>query len=535
MKQKTRLLLGMIMVVIIAFTCLFACNPDDTPDTTDPSILVVGTTMHVDTLNRLDAAGSSTGGYYFDKIAATVSQLTAIAKIDGNFEGVACDYSVSDGGKIVKFTLKDGFTWHDGTALTIDDVKYTLDGALQQDTDYVDVMVSDTELVYTINVLDSVFLTKVAAENLFPKHIFEGKTKDTITDKESVVGAGPFKYVGRDVDAGTITFEKYDKYPYAENVKIDKVIFKTYENSDILAQALKSGEVDMIYNYGGSIDATTADALSQDSNVKILSFATKEITKAMFFNNAKMTNANVKRAIAKSIDFDKIRKTFGDATASASREGLVAPGIDGYKETAQWTRDLEGAKALLKQEGYSESNKFRFELLVHSDTNDTQYASLLKTQIEESGLVEVVLVEKGGDWQEYYQAGNHMASLVKITAKGYDFEAGYASRYTLTTETNRISMAKNPVAHGQVADKDAEGNPTEYGTILDDILNAKTTAQRNEAVGKYQDYIVKNVICVPFFYGSTVQAVSAKLDGFKFDTVCGILNVKTFEILTKAQ
>lgn len=532
MKQTAKLFLAVVLVVLIACTCLVACNDKGI---TDPSILIVGTTMHVDTLNRLDAGGSSTGGYYFDKIAATVSQLTTIAKIDGYFEGVACDFNVSDGGTIVKFTLKDGFTWHDGKALSIDDVKYTLDGVLKQDTDYVDVLVSDKELVYTINVLDSVFLTKVASANLLPKHIFEGKTKDTITDEESVVGAGPFKYVGRDVDAGTITFDKYDQYPYADSVKIDKVIFKTYENTDVLTQALKAGEVDMIYNYGGSIDATTADALSQDSKVKLLSFATKEITKAMFFNNAKMTNANVKRAIAKSIDFDKIREVYGDATATASREGLVAPGIDGYKETAEWTRDLDTAKALLKQEGYSENNKFRFELLVHSGTNDTEYASLLETQIEESGLVEVVLEPRGSDWQKYYQDGNHMASLVKITAKGYDFEAGYASRYTLTTTTDRVDMAKNPVAHGQVADKDAEGNSTEYGKILDDIINAKTTAQRNEAVGKYQDYIVKNVICVPFFYGSTVQATSAKLDGFKFDTACGILNVKTFETLTKAK
>ncbi|MGN0744722.1 MAG: ABC transporter substrate-binding protein [Christensenellales bacterium] len=532
MKQKTRLLSGLILVAIMACTCLFACNPDNTP-AKNPSVLVVGTTMSVDTLNRLDAAGGAPG-YNFDKIASTVSQLTAIAKIDGKFEGVACDYKVSDGGAIVSFTLKDGFSWHDGTALSIDDVKYTLDGALTQDTDYTDVLVTGSELVYTINTLDSVFLTKVASANLFPKHLFEGKTKDTLTDEESVVGAGPFKYVGRDTAAGTITFEKYDEYPYAENVKIDKVIFKTYGNFDVLAQALKSGEVDMIYNYGGSIDATTADAFSQESNISLLSFATKQITKAMFFNNAKMTNANVKRAIAKSIDFDKIRETFGDATATAAREGLVAPGIDGYKETAEWTRDLEGAKALLKQEGYTESNKFRFELLVHSGTDDTQYASLLKTQIEESGLVEVVLVEKGSDWQTYYQEGNHMASLVKITAKGYDFEAGYASRYTLTTDTDLVDMEKNPVAHGQVADKDVYGNLTQFGTILNAIATAKTTAQRDNAVGEYQDYIVENVICVPFFYGSTVQAVSAKLDGFKFDSNCGILNVKTFETLTKS-
>lgn len=323
---------------------------------------------------------------------------------------------------------------------------------------------SEKSLVYELCTPSDTFLTKVSAFTIAPKHLLDGKTKDTVTDEQSVVGAGPFKFTSVDKAAGTITFEKFADYPKANDVKFDKVIFKQYGSQEVLTLALKNGEIDLIFDYAKGLTSDQISALSSQSDVKLISQATKQVPKTLFFNNQKMTNANVKRAIALSIDYDKIRSTFASAGAAPSREGFVGEGIFGYKETPVWTRNLEKAKELLTSEGYSQSNKLRFELLVHAGTNDTQYASLLKTQIEESGLVNVVLVEKGSDWQEYYQAGNHMASLVKITAKGYDFEAGYGTRYTLATNTSMLDM-KNPVAHGQLLVEDEQGL-TEYGKIL---------------------------------------------------------------------
>ena len=124
-----------------------------------------------------------------------------------------------------------------------------------------------------------------------------------------------------------------------------------------------------------------------------------------------------------------------------------------------------------------------------------------------------------------------MASLVKITAKGYDFEAGYGTRYTLATNTSMLDM-KNPVAHGQLLVEDEQGL-TEYGKILYAMKNAATSEQLSTAVGEYQDYVAKNVICIALFYDGTTYGASAKLDVFKLDAALGILNPSTFETLEK--
>lgn len=525
--KKSGIFIAAILVLVIACIGLVACNPKD--EAKQPSVLVVGTTTTVDTLNRLDAKGGAPG-YNFDKIASSVSQIAAVSKIDGEYVGVDCDYALSEDGKTLMLTQKDGYKWHDGETVTIDDVEFTL-SSLKAGEDYESMKKIGNSLVFELCTPSDTFLTKVSDETIMPKHLLDGKTKDTVTDEQSVVGAGPFKFSSIDKASGTITFEKFADYPKANAVKFDKVIFKQYGNQEVLTLALKNGEIDLAFDYGKGLTSDQISALSSQSDIKLVSQATKQVPKVMFFNNQKMTNANVKRAIALSIDYDKIRSTFASAGAAPSREGFVGEGIFGYKETPVWTRNLEKAKELLTSEGYSQSNKFRFELLVRAGSDDTQYASLLKTQIEESGLVDVVLVEKGSDWQEYYQAGNHMASLAKITAKGYDFEAGYGTRYTLATNTSMLDM-KNPVAHGQLLVEDEHGL-TEYGKILYAMKNAATSEELATAVGEYQDYVVKNVICVALFYDGTTYGASAKLDGFKLDSASGILNPSTFETLVK--
>lgn len=529
MKRKHFLTaLLVIVMVVLASVGFTACKPQGKDKDKEPNrTLVVGTTMTVDSLNRLDANGGDPG-YNFSRIAYTVSQLTPVGKIDGKIVDISCKFTVSEDGKTVTLTQKDGYKWHDGKDVTIDDVEYTLRN-YEKDKDYVSVVKEGKSLIYTVNDANK-FLEKVALDMLMPKHIFEGKTKETLTDEESVIGAGPFKYAGRDENAGTITFEKFEGYPLADKVQFNKVVFKKYGSDDVLALALKKGEIDTTFVYAKGLNEQAVEALSGAKNVQLISKSAKGIDKMLVFNNQKMTNVNVKKAIALSIDYKALREKF-KKDGIPSKQGLVGAGIDGYKETPDWARNLDEAKRLLKAEGYSETNKFQFELLVRSSGDDAEYASLLQTQIEETGLVEVTLLKKGADWQQYYQQGNHMASLVKITQGGYGMVAGYGSKYLLAKDTSL--QENNPVAHGQML-VEKDGELTEFGKILNAMMTAKDKTERDKAVGNYQDYIMNNVLCVPFFYSGVTFGASSTLDGFRYDDITAtILNVVTFETLKR--
>jgi len=61
----------------------------------------------------------------FDKL------LSADGSLSVNGGQLAESYVVGEDGMSVSFTLKDGLTWHDGTALTVDDVEWSVKAALR--------------------------------------------------------------------------------------------------------------------------------------------------------------------------------------------------------------------------------------------------------------------------------------------------------------------------------------------------------------------------------------------------------------------
>ena len=111
MKNSKRILFVLALALILVMSIVFVACDNNRQQTSDT--LIVGTKMTIESLNRLHALGGEPG-YNFSMISATVSQVTPIAKMDGNFVPVACNFTKSQDGSKVTLTLKDGFKWHDG-------------------------------------------------------------------------------------------------------------------------------------------------------------------------------------------------------------------------------------------------------------------------------------------------------------------------------------------------------------------------------------------------------------------------------------
>ncbi len=149
------------------------------------------------------------------------------------------------------FTMREGLTFHDGEALTADDVKFTLETIMNPDNGSENA--ANFEDIDKIEVLDDRHIAiKLTAPNvamldyltigILPEHLLAGK--DIITDSfnQNPVGAGPYRLI--DWDFGqSITLEKFDDF-YLGEPKIDQIIFKIVPDTDARALQLKSGELD---------------------------------------------------------------------------------------------------------------------------------------------------------------------------------------------------------------------------------------------------------------------------------------------------
>jgi peptide/nickel transport system substrate-binding protein len=172
-------------------------------------------------------------------------------------------WTVSSNGMTVTFTIREGATWHDGTAVTPADVKFTFDHhkAAPADANYWSLLQHATSITVSGQVVTVVFdepftfaVDNLGSMHLLPKHIREGVAADAAvwddaTNVTAHIGSGPFKFVSRTPDE-FIQMERNDDWwgpdnpyvgqlPNIESLRIDVVL-----GQDARILAMRSGEAD---------------------------------------------------------------------------------------------------------------------------------------------------------------------------------------------------------------------------------------------------------------------------------------------------
>ena len=158
---------------------------------------------------------------------------------------IAESYEISDDGLDYTFHLRDDVTFHDGSKLTSEDVKFSLE--MYQQSEYqgyeVDGLASvdtpdDTTVVCHLEYPYSPFLLGVCNVHIASKSYYEASADNFVS---SPVGTGPYKYVGRN-KGSDITLEAYDGY-YRGVAAIKNVKFEVIPDEATMAVALQTGEI----------------------------------------------------------------------------------------------------------------------------------------------------------------------------------------------------------------------------------------------------------------------------------------------------
>lgn len=156
-------------------------------------------------VNSLEHPATNPGLFWhqelvFDRLLNADASLTAT---DGL---LAESYEVSEDGKTITFTVREGVKWHDGVDFTAEDVKWTFEyyptvpGANTVMTDVINDLVSITvdgnDVVFTFNNPQPNALTVFSQWPVLPKHCLENVAPENFaadTFWQSPIGTGPFK------------------------------------------------------------------------------------------------------------------------------------------------------------------------------------------------------------------------------------------------------------------------------------------------------------------------------------------------------
>ncbi|WP_047464198.1 ABC transporter substrate-binding protein [Rhizobium rhizogenes] len=199
------------------------------------------------------------------------------------------------------------------------------------------------------------------------------------------VCSGPFKFVER-VQQDRIVLEKFQDYWNKDNIFIDKVTYLPIPDTTVRLANLRSGDLDMIER----LAASDAGTVKSDSNL-VYADAIGTGWLGVYANvgngpradNPLGKDKRLRQAFSLAIDRDATMQIVYDGTGLAGNQPF-SPNSPWYdKDIPVPTRDVDKAKALIKEAGY---DRVPVELAVANNPVSMQMMQIIQSMVAEAGF-----------------------------------------------------------------------------------------------------------------------------------------------------
>ncbi|MEM8923134.1 MAG: ABC transporter substrate-binding protein [Actinomycetota bacterium] len=379
------------------------------PDASQGGELVVGiqtgdANSGLDPLNMLDLGTYSV-------LSSSFEYLVGLGP-DGNIgnNGLATEWSVNDDGTQWTFTLRDGVTWHDGSAFTSADVAATVDRIVVAGAGLAGIVSeggveTPDDLTAVVN-LDKangnlpVLLSIYNPQSLMtPADYSDGTTLDA-----RAAGTGPWVFDSHDATTFTTVFTANENY-WGGRPLLDKITLQGFDSEGSRVAAMQARELDMIQSFG-TVDG--ASLLADDALVVLTPPSANH--RQLWFNTqlpeeGPFTDARVRRAIGYMLDRQQMVDTLFAGRAIVANDHPIHPTLPFFDSSAveQRPRDIEMAKQLLADAGYEglEATIDVGDILASPDMG-----AIVEQNAAEAGVTFTVRTTANADFYgEYWCAG----------------------------------------------------------------------------------------------------------------------------------
>ncbi|GGB33108.1 ABC transporter substrate-binding protein [Tistrella bauzanensis] len=329
---------------------------------------------------------------------------------------LAESFTISDDGLTVTFNLRKDATFHDGSPITAEDVKWSLDravslkgpgaqmgtGSLKSPDQFK--IVDDHTIQVTLDKPDRLAVPNLAV--VFPVILNSDLAKEHATAedpwatewlKENQASGGAYK-VSSFKAGQQVVLDRFDDWKSGPLPYFKRIIVQTVPEASTRASLIERGDADL------SIDLQSSDVLALKGRdaVKVVSIPQINAFQMIAFNTrmAPFDDPRVRQAVAYALPFDDM------FTAALYRRGAPLWGAkweNGLPDTGKFPQrlpfstNLDKAKALLAEAGHPGGFKTSFSFNVGSAATSEPIAALLKESLAKIGID--VTVEKVPDAQ----------------------------------------------------------------------------------------------------------------------------------------
>lgn len=318
---------------------------------------------------------------------------------------LAESYTLSDDGLTYTFTLRDGVSFHNGRALTAEDVKYSLDRVTNPKTQspgagffgsiagYEAMSTGAAESLSGVSVVDSrtvsvtlsrsdaTFLHVMAINfsSIVPKEVVEEFGEDF---GKHPVGTGAFELT--DWTLGQhLVFSRNEDYWKEGLPNLDQITFEVGQEPVVALLRLQQGEVDIP---GDGIPPAKFVEVSKDEQFKDLIIEGGQLQTGYITMNVKMPpfdNKVVRQAVNMAINKERIVRVINGRAVVANQP--LPPTMPGYAPDYEgYAYDPDAAKAMLAEAGFAEG--FETELYVYNTDPNPRIAQSIQQDLKAIGI-----------------------------------------------------------------------------------------------------------------------------------------------------
>jgi len=289
--------------------------------------------------------------------------LTRIDETGAVRPALAHSWDVSADGRTYIFELREGVTFHDGTAFDAGDVKFSLDRARAEGSTnaqrWLFSSISNVEVIDPLTI--RIHLERVTADFLTflgwgDANIVAPET--AATNRTAPVGTGPFRFV-RWKRGDSIVLARYDGY-WGAPPRLAGSTFKFISDPAAAFAALMAGDVDAFPNYSAP---ETLFLFEEHPKFSVVVGSTQgEVILAMNNTRPPFDDLRVRRALAHAVDRKELIEgaMFGYGTPIGSHFSPLHPAY--IDLTDRYPHDPARARALLAEAGFPNGLSVRLKL-----------------------------------------------------------------------------------------------------------------------------------------------------------------------------
>ncbi|GAA3173426.1 ABC transporter substrate-binding protein [Blastococcus jejuensis] len=416
-------------------------------------------------------------------------------------------------------TLKDGWTFHDGTPVTsssfVDAWNYTAlstnaqgasyffanvegYGDLQAPTDDEGnvtgdpaatemsglEVVDDTTFTVTLSAPFAQYPVTVGYTAFYP--LPEAFFEDPEAAGRQPIGNGPFKADDEFVPGTGITLSRYEDYAGEDGAKADSVEYRVYADVATAYTDVQGGTLDIVRRIPPDASGSAPDEFgdryleNESSSFTYLGMPTYD---------PRYADKRVRQAFSMAIDREAIAEAIFNGTRTPATS-LIAPMIDGSREGAceYCTLDVEAANALLDEAGFDRSQPI--DLWFNAGAGHDAWVQAVGNQLRENLGIEYQL--RGDlDFSEYLPLQDQQG----MTGP---FRLGWGMDYP--SPQNYLEPL-----YSTAALPPAGSNATFYSNPeVDELISQGNQAATNEEAIEFynqaEDLILEDMPVIPMFF-----------------------------------